>query len=114
MMLEPRLLVAVHPAIFHRVGLPSTTRIPSHISTQKPLRPEAVPGAGAGSGRRMAQSDRTETAKEAASTAIALAAPTICRSRPAIAGPATCATLRLTSSLLLPSMSFDRGINAGR
>ena len=60
-MLLPRFQVAVQPAIFQRVGLPITTWIPSHISCQKPVRPEALPGLGSGSGLRISQREAAET-----------------------------------------------------
>src|SRR5205814_7450477 len=43
-MFEPRLVVAVHPAIRHRMGLLKTTSMPSRISGMKPVAPDAVLG----------------------------------------------------------------------
>src|SRR5437588_374776 len=112
-MLLPRLLVAVQPAIFQRVGFPITTWMPSHISRQKPDSPPAVPGCGAGSGLRIPKSEAAEMAKEAASTQSDSTAPMAWIRKPASAGPASCAADLLTSSLLLPSTRSVRGISAG-
>ena len=113
-MLEPRLAVAVQPAIFHSVGLWMTTWMPSHISCQKPLRPDAVAGAGFGSGFLINQMETAETRYETASIKMASAAPIAWIAKPAIAGPASCAVDRLTSILELPSTRSARSIRAGR
>src|ERR1700694_5014872 len=113
-MLLPRLKVAVQPAIFQRVGLWMTTWIPSHISCQKPVRPEALDGFGSGSGFLISQRETAETRKEAASREMARAAQISGMATPAIAGPASCAVERLTSSLEFPSTRSARAINAGR
>src|SRR2546429_9239369 len=114
MMLDPRLLVDVQPAIFQIVELPNTNRTPPNISLRKPLRPASLAGCGAGSGLRIHHKERTDTRNDSASAMTARAAPSTWIKRPAIAGPAICATEPVTCSLLLPSTRSERAIKAGR
>ena len=113
-MFEPRLVVAVQPAIRHRIGLPKTTSIPSRISGMKPVAPDAVLGRGSGSGVLIKASASAEKRNETASTATAFAPPINWIRNPATAGPATCAVDRVISSLVLPSIRFGRSTSTGR
>src|SRR5256885_3336899 len=113
-MFDPRLVVAVQPAIRQRIGFLNTTSSPSFISGTKPLDPLAVLGRGCGSGALITLSATAETRNERASTATALAPPIHWIKKPATAGPETCATDRLTSSLVLPSTRFGRATRTGR
>src|SRR3989442_2026813 len=87
---EPRLLVAVQPAIRQRIGLRKTTSIPSRISGMKPVAPDAVLGLGSGSGVLIRASASAENRKDTASTATAFPPPINWIRNPATAGPATC------------------------
>src|SRR5579859_6999613 len=113
-MFPPRFDVAVLPAMREMVALPSTNLIPSSISEKKPPRPVSDVGYGAGSGRRIHHSDRTDTRNDVASTVTARAAPTSWMRNPASAGPTICATDPVTCSLLLPSTRSEREMITGR
>src|SRR5439155_17185269 len=113
-MFEPRLVVAVQPAIRHRIGLRKTTSMPSRISGIKPAVPDVVLGRGSGSGFLIEARASAERRNDRASTATALAPPINWMSNPATAGPATCAVDRVISSFVLPSIMFGRSTSAGR
>src|SRR2546428_1585844 len=113
-MFEPRLVVAVHPAIRHRMGLLKTTSIPSRISGMKPVAPDAVLGRDSGSGVVIEARATADARKERASTATALAPPIHWINKPATAGPTICDAERVTSSFVLPSIRLARSTKAGR
>src|SRR5260370_41790538 len=113
-MFDPRLNVAVQPAIRQRIGFLNTTSSPSLISGMKPVPPLAVLGRGCGSGLLMVLRATAETRNDSASTATAFAPPIHWMRKPAIAGPETCATDRLISSLVLPSSRLGRSTRTGR
>src|SRR5437899_12849720 len=113
-MFDPRLVVAVHPAMRHRIGLLNTTSMPSRISGMNPDFPAAVPGFGSGSGLRIKARATAETRKEAASTATALAPPIHWIRKPATAGPEICDAERVSARLVLPSMRLGRSTRTGR
>src|SRR5258708_37674038 len=95
-MFDPRLNVAVQPAIRQRIGFLNTTSSPSLISGTKPVAPLAVLGRGCGSGLLIALRATAETRNDSASMATAFAPPIHWMRKPAIAAPATSPTHRLT------------------
>src|ERR1700682_4163200 len=113
-MFEPKLKVAVHPAIRHRIGFLNTTSSPSLISGMKPVAPLAVVGRGGGSGCLIVLRATAEARNDSASMATAFAPPIHWMRKPAIAGPETCATDRLISSFVFSSSRLVRSTRTGR